>query len=89
MYKFRLHLSFKSNFWSLKCCPRVTSDYFRDFSEHMKLCMRYEGKGQSPPDIDLKLLFQLDSKKTITPRAFFRRRDLVSFINDNLMLNFC
>uniref|UniRef100_A0A1I8EW13 Integrin_alpha2 domain-containing protein n=1 Tax=Wuchereria bancrofti TaxID=6293 RepID=A0A1I8EW13_WUCBA len=38
----------------------------------------YEGKGQSPPDIDLKLLFQLDSKKTITPRAFFRRRDLNS-----------
>ncbi|EJD76094.1 integrin alpha pat-2 [Loa loa] len=44
--------------------------------EQMKLCMQYEGKGQSPPDIDLKLLFQLDSKKTITPRAFFRRRDL-------------
>lgn len=49
----------------------------------MKLCIKYEGKGQSPPDIDLKLLFQLDSKKTITPRAFFRRRDLVNFINDN------
>ncbi|MCP9258717.1 Integrin alpha pat-2 [Dirofilaria immitis] len=31
--------------------------------EHMKLCMKYEGKGQSPPDIDLKLLLQLDSKK--------------------------
>ncbi|VBB28348.1 unnamed protein product, partial [Acanthocheilonema viteae] len=46
--------------------------------EQMKLCMKYEGKGQSPPDIDLKLLFQLDSKKIITPRAFFRRRDLNS-----------
>uniref|UniRef100_A0A915PYQ2 Integrin alpha-2 domain-containing protein n=1 Tax=Setaria digitata TaxID=48799 RepID=A0A915PYQ2_9BILA len=46
--------------------------------EQMKLCMQYEGKGQSQPDIDLKLLFQLDSKKTVTPRAFFRRRDLNS-----------
>uniref|UniRef100_A0A915C439 Integrin alpha-2 domain-containing protein n=1 Tax=Parascaris univalens TaxID=6257 RepID=A0A915C439_PARUN len=44
--------------------------------DKMKLCLKYEGKGQSPDDIDLKIYIHLDSKKTITPRAFFRRRDL-------------
>lgn len=48
-------------------------------SEKMKLCLQYEGKGQSPNDIDLKLLIQLDFKKTIAPRAFFRKKEIVSY----------
>ncbi|VDM95117.1 unnamed protein product [Thelazia callipaeda] len=56
-----------------KTCP---TEFGMMACNQVKLCMEYEGKGQSPPNIDLKLIVQLDSKKTITPRAFFRRRDL-------------
>ncbi|VDM40683.1 unnamed protein product [Toxocara canis] len=58
-----------------KTCP---TEFGYMACDKVKLCLKYEGKGQSPDDIDLKIFIQLDSKKTITPRAFFRRRDLAN-----------
>ncbi|VDN53796.1 unnamed protein product, partial [Dracunculus medinensis] len=58
-----------------KSCP---TEFGYMACEKMKLCLQYEGKGQSPNDIDLKLLIQLDFKKTIAPRAFFRKKEIGS-----------
>ncbi|MFH4978695.1 hypothetical protein AB6A40_005404 [Gnathostoma spinigerum] len=44
--------------------------------ETLKFCLKYNGKGQTPNDIDLKVLIQLDAKKAVSPRAFFQRKDL-------------
>ncbi|VDK54636.1 unnamed protein product [Anisakis simplex] len=56
-----------------KTCP---TEFGYMACDQLKLCVQYEGKGQSPNDIELKVIINVDSKKTISPRAFFRRRDL-------------
>lgn len=44
------------------------------FSEKVKYCLQYEGKG-APNTLNLDLRIQLDAKKSTSPRAFFLRKD--------------
>ncbi|KAI1728998.1 integrin alpha domain-containing protein [Ditylenchus destructor] len=45
--------------------------------EKLKFCLKYSGKLQQEyNNADVKLKLQLDSKKSLTPRAFFSRKDL-------------
>jgi hypothetical protein len=44
----------------------------------LKVCLKYSGKlAPEYSRIDVKVNVFLDSKKTLSPRAFFSRKDLV------------